>query len=96
MFHVEGRAARVTVAGGFVANNARACLALARAGHGIAICLDVNVGDELRTGQLTRLLVPFSGKTLPIQTVRLPSAFESPKVSAFTEALRAELDARRR
>ena len=92
-FRVGGRTVRVAVAGRLLANNVRACLAFARAGRGVLLCPDVFLGDDLEAGRLVRLLEDFPSGTVPIRAVRLPSAFESPKASAFVEALRAELAA---
>lgn len=90
-FRIEGQTVQVPVSGPFLANSPPACLVPARAGLGIFICPDVFLGDDLETGRLVQLLPGFHSRTLPIQSVQLPSAFRKPRVKAFIEFMRREI-----
>ncbi|WP_336096709.1 LysR family transcriptional regulator [Roseovarius sp. CH_XMU1461] len=92
-FQIEGQTIQVPVSGPFLANSPPACLAPTRAGRGIFICPDVFLGDDLETGRLVQLFPEFRSRTLPIQSVQLPSAFRKPRVKAFVECMRAEIKA---
>lgn len=90
-FLVEGQQVQVPVSGRFLANSPPACLVPTRAGLGIFICPDVFLGDDLETGRLITLLPDFHSRTLPIQSVQLPSAFRKPRVQAFVEVMKDEI-----
>lgn len=93
-FIVEGQRIHIPVAGPFIANSPPACLVPTYAGRGIFICPDVFLGNDLEEGRLVRLLEGFPSRTIPIQTVQLPSAFRKPKVAVFVELLREQLENR--
>lgn len=92
-FQIEGQTVQVPVSGPFLANSPPACLVPTRAGRGIFICPDVFLGDDLETGRLVQLFPEFHSRTLPIQSVQLPSAFRKPRVRAFVEFMREEIRA---
>ncbi|WP_209599354.1 LysR family transcriptional regulator [Ruegeria sp. HKCCSP351] len=92
-FQVEGQTIHVPVSGPFLANSPPACLVPTRAGRGIFICPDVFLGDDLETGRLVELFFGIHSRTLPIQSVHLPSAFRKPRVKAFVEFMKAEIRA---
>lgn len=90
-FHIEGQQVQVPISGPFLANSPPACLVPTRAGLGIFICPDVFLGDDLETGRLIELLPGFLSRTLPIQSVQLPSAFRKPRVKTFVEFMSNEI-----
>ncbi|MEM9497940.1 MAG: LysR family transcriptional regulator [Pseudomonadota bacterium] len=90
-FHIDGQHVQVPVSGPFLANSPPACLVPTRAGLGIFVCPDVFLRDELDSGRLTEILPEFHSRTLPIQSVQLPSAFRKPRVRAFVDFMRAEI-----
>ncbi len=90
-FRVEGQTMQVPVAGPFLANSPPACLVPTHAGRGIFICPDVFLGDDLETGRLIELFPQFHSRTLPIQSVQLPSAFRKPRVKAFVDFMKQEI-----
>ncbi len=92
-FQIEGQTVQVPVSGPYLANSPPACLVPTRAGSGIFICPDVFLGDDLETGRLVQLFPEFHSRTLPIQSVQLPSAFRKPRVRAFVEFMREEIRA---
>ena len=92
-FQIEGQTVQVPVSGPFLANSPPACLVPTRAGMGIFICPDVFLGDDLETGRLVQLFPEFHSRTLPIQSVQLPSAFRKPRVRTFLEFMREEIRA---
>lgn len=89
-FLIEGQIVQVPVSGPFLANSPPACLVPTRAGLGIFICPDVFLGDDLENGRLIELFPEFHSRTLPIQSVQLPSAFRKPRVKSFIEFMREE------
>lgn len=92
-FQIEGQTVQVPVSGPFLANSPPACLVPTRAGRGIFICPDVFLEDDLESGRLVQLFPEFQSRTLPIQSVQLPSAFRKPRVRAFVEFMRDEIRA---
>lgn len=90
-FQIEGQTVQVPVSGPFLANSPPACLVPTRAGRGIFICPDVFLGDDLETGRLVELFPQFHSRTIPIQSVQLPSAFRKPRVKAFVDFMRDEI-----
>ena len=90
-FQIEGQTVQVPVSGPFLANSPPACLLPTRAGHGIFICPDVFLGDDLENGWLVELLPDFQSRTIPIQSVQLPSAFRKPRVKAFVDFMLEEI-----
>lgn len=90
-FQIEGQTVQVPVSGPFLANSPPACLVPTRAGRGIFICPDVFLGDDLETGKLVEILPEFQSRTIPIQSVQLPSAFRKPRVKAFVECMLEEI-----
>lgn len=74
-------------------NEAEAQLIAARAGRGIARVLSYQVAEDLKSGLLVRLLVPYEPAPLPVQLVTLGGDHRAPKIRAFldhaAEALRA-------
>ena len=92
-FRVEGQTVQVPVSGPFLANSPPACLVPTRAGRGIFICPDVFLGDDLESGKLVELFSDFHSRTLPIQSVQLPSAFRKPRVKAFVDFMKQEIRA---
>ena len=90
-FLIEGQTVHVPVSGPFLANSPPACLVPTRAGQGVFICPDVFLGDDLETGKLVALLPAFQSRTIPIQSVQLPSAFRRPRVKAFVDFMLAEI-----
>ncbi len=87
-FQIEGQKVQVPIAGPFVANSPPACLMPALAGQGIFICPDVFLADHIEEGRLVHILPEFRSRTLPIQSVQLPSTFRKPRVRAFVDILR--------
>lgn len=92
-FMIEGQQIHVPVSGPFLANSPPACLTPTLAGQGIFICPDVFLGDAVETDRLVALLPEFHSRTLPIQSVQLPSAFRKPRVKAFVEFMKYEIRA---
>ncbi len=92
-FQIEGQTVQVPVSGPFLANSPPACLVPTRAGRGIFICPDVFLRDDLEAGTLVELLSAFHSRTLPIQSVQLPSAFRKPRVKAFVAFMKREISA---
>ncbi|MCK0141075.1 LysR family transcriptional regulator [Aliiroseovarius sp. F20344] len=90
-FNIDGQQALVPVAGPFLANSPPACLVPTRAGLGVFMCPDVFLGDDLKTGRLIELLSGFPSRTLPIQSVQLPSAFRKSRVKVFVEFMSREI-----
>lgn len=90
-FRIEGQQVQIPISGPFLANSSPACLVPTRAGKGIFICPDVFLGDDLQTGRLIELLADFHSRTVPIQSVQLPSAFRKPRVKAFVDFMRDEM-----
>ncbi|MEM7076045.1 MAG: LysR family transcriptional regulator [Pseudomonadota bacterium] len=90
-FHIDGQHVQVPVSGPFLANSPPACLVPTRAGLGIFVCPDVFLRDELDSDRLIEILPEFHSRTLPIQSVQLPSAFRKPRVRAFVDFMRAEI-----
>lgn len=91
-FQIEGQTVQVPITGPLMANSAPACLVAARAGHGIFNCPDVFLEDDLETGKLVELLPQFLSRSIPIQSVQLPSAFRNPRVRAFVEFMKQEIN----
>ncbi len=87
-FQIEGQTVQVPVSGPILANSPSACLVPTRAGQGIFICPDVFLADDLKAGRLVDLFPKFHSRTIPIQSVQLPSAFRKPRVKAFVELMR--------
>lgn len=57
------------VSGGFLANDGRAVHAAARIGYGIAFLAPLEVFDDLRSGELVRVLSDFQTPNLPLNLV---------------------------
>jgi DNA-binding transcriptional LysR family regulator len=57
------------VSGGFLANDRRAVHAAASAGYGIAFLPPLEVFDDLRSGQLVRVLSDFQSQSVPLNLV---------------------------
>jgi DNA-binding transcriptional LysR family regulator len=57
------------VSGGFLANDGRAVHGAARAGYGIAFLAPLEVFDDLRSGELVRVLSDFPSPNLPVNLV---------------------------
>ena len=57
------------VSGGFLANDGRAVHGAARAGYGIAFLAPLEVFDDLRSGELVRILNDFQSPNLPVNLV---------------------------
>lgn len=57
------------VSGGFLANDGRAVHGAARAGYGIAFLAPLEVVDDLRSGELVRVLNGFQSPNLPVNLV---------------------------
>ena len=57
------------VSGGFLANDGRAVHGAARAGYGIAFLAPLEVFDDLRSGELVRVLNGFHSPNLPVNLV---------------------------
>jgi DNA-binding transcriptional LysR family regulator len=57
------------VSGGFLANDSRAVRLAARSGYGIAVLVLLEVFDDLRSGQLVRVLSDFPAPALPLSLV---------------------------
>lgn len=76
-FEKEGRAVDVRVDGPLVINDERLAIRAAREGHGLAMVLEDQVADALRTGELVRVLEdwcePFPGYHLYYADRRHPS-----------------------
>lgn len=94
-FMIEGQRVQVPVHGPFLANSPPACLVPTHAGLGIFLCPDIFLGDDLETGRLVELFPHFHSRTLPIQSVQLPSGFRKPRVKKFVDFMRQELRASR-
>lgn len=92
-FLIEGQTVQVPVSGPFIANSPPACLVPTRSGLGIFICPNVFLGDDIEKGRLVELFPSYQSRTLPIQSVQLPSAFRKPRVRAFINFMRDEIKA---
>ncbi len=90
-FLIEGQQVQVPISGPFLANSPPACLVPTRVGLGVFNCPDVFLRDDLETGRLVELFSDFQSRTLPIQSVQLPSAFRKPGVKAFVEFMKREI-----
>ncbi len=91
-FLIGGEWVQIPVTGPLISNSPPACLLPTRAGKGIFICPNVFLGDDLAQGRLIQLLPDFPSRTIAIQAVQLPSAFDRPKVNAFIEILKRHID----
>jgi DNA-binding transcriptional LysR family regulator len=65
----DGNALSVRVSGGFIANDSSAVRLAARGGHGIALLPEVQVIDDLRAGDLVRLLCDCPSQRVPVHLV---------------------------
>jgi len=82
---------RVPVRGGVVVNDGIVCTAMAKLGLGLAYALEAMVSDELRNGQLQRVLEPFA-PTVPGYFLYFPSrAQRSPPLRLFVETAKEVL-----
>lgn len=59
----------VSVSGGFLSNDSRAVHLAARTGYGIAFLLLVEVFDDLRSGELVRVLSDYPAPQIPLNLV---------------------------
>jgi DNA-binding transcriptional LysR family regulator len=59
----------IRVSGGFLANDSRAVSLAARAGYGIAFLSLVELVDDLRSGELVRVLSDFPAQSIPFNLV---------------------------
>jgi DNA-binding transcriptional LysR family regulator len=95
------------VSGGFLANDSRAVRLAARSGYGIAFLVPLEVFDDLRSGQLVRVLSDFPAPAFPLSLVypsrrhlaprtRLVLEFILEQVRQVRAMLATELDEARR
>jgi DNA-binding transcriptional LysR family regulator len=68
-FTRSGKPFSVRVSGGFVADGSGPVRIAAIAGHGIAMLPDLTVFDDVRTGQLIRLLTEYPSPQVPVHLV---------------------------
>ena len=68
-----------------IANDVEAQLVAVRAGRGIARVLSYQVADDLVSGTLIRLLVPFEPPPVPVQLVVAGTTNMAAKVRAFVD-----------
>lgn len=90
-FLIDGLQVQIPVSGPYLANSPPACLVPTRAGLGIYICPDAFLGEDIDTGRLIQLLTNFDSRTLPIQSLQLPSVYRKPRVKAFVEFMKEEI-----
>jgi DNA-binding transcriptional LysR family regulator len=87
-FDVDGQIQHLEVKGNIAANNAETLLQLAAAGVGIIRLTDVIVGDGIRAGWLTPILVgSHHVEPLPLSAVYPHGRHKSPRVAAFVNFL---------
>jgi DNA-binding transcriptional LysR family regulator len=69
MFSTPEGTQHVLVSGGFIANNSGAVHLAARSGQGIAFLPQIEVFDDLRDGQLVRVLSGFASPAVQVSLV---------------------------
>ncbi|MEC5318720.1 LysR family transcriptional regulator [Brenneria populi subsp. brevivirga] len=82
-----GKTESVEVAGDLRSDNGDALRAWSRAGLGISLRETWDVAEELRSGDLTRVLPDWAEPAVPIQAVRVQRAPVPRRVGAFIEFL---------
>jgi DNA-binding transcriptional LysR family regulator len=87
----DGHAVRASVRGRFSANHSASLLAMARAGHGVALLADWLLQDDLASGRLVSLLEGFEPPPAPIQGLVPAGRAVHPRVRAFLDLLRDHL-----
>ena len=92
-FQDQGASITETVSARLVANQVQAASLACVQGLGIARLLHYQVANELRAGQLTRLLQEFEPSSLPIQMVYPHSRLLSPRVRQFIDWISPQLRA---
>lgn len=92
-FQDQGASITETVSARLVANQVQTASLACVQGLGIARLLHYQVANELRAGQLTRLLQEFEPSSLPIQMVYPHSRLLSPRVRQFIDWISPQLRA---
>lgn len=91
-FRQDAQEVTAPVGGGtFSANHSEALLALARAGHGVALLASWLVDDDLASGALVTLLTDWSLTPAPIRAVLPPGRYTPERVRRFVDFLAARL-----
>lgn len=80
---------RVTVRGTRIVNDGWLIRSWALAGHGIVLKSELDVAQDIRSGDLVSLLVEHLSPPKPLQVMFPPGRAQPRRVSAFTEYLRA-------
>lgn len=79
------------VSGGFLANDGRAVHLAARAGYGIAFLSPLEVFDDLRNGELVRVLSAFQSPGVPLNIVCPSRRLLAPRTRIVLDFVREEL-----
>lgn len=87
-FQRDGREFGVTIKGSFRSNNGEMLRLAALAGQGIILQPTFIIGDDLRSGQLVRVLTDYRVKELEACAVYLGGARRSARVQAFVSYFR--------
>jgi DNA-binding transcriptional LysR family regulator len=90
----SGKRARelpVAVRGRVAVNNSEAAMALACAGHGIALLADWLVADDVARGTLVPLLEHYETPAAPLFALTPPGRYPSPTVRALIDVIAAAL-----
>jgi DNA-binding transcriptional LysR family regulator len=75
----------VRVSGGFLANDVRAVRLAAESGYGIAFLALLEVFDDLRSGELVRVLSGFPAPALPVSLVYPSRRHQAPRTRLVQE-----------
>jgi DNA-binding transcriptional LysR family regulator len=79
------------MSGGFLANDSRAVHAAARVGYGIAFLSPLVVVDDLRTGELVRVLSDFQSPDIPLNLVYPSRRHLAPRTRLVLDFMREQL-----
>lgn len=91
-FHKGGTTKTVRVSGRLQADDALSMIHAALAGHGVIMCADWQVGEELAAGRLVQLLPDWQVEGEgAIYLIRPSNRFESGKINAFTHWITGQL-----
>ncbi len=91
-FQQDGRWHKASVRGRVSANHSEATLSMAKSGLGICLLASWLVDKEIRAGRLVRILEQWEPPRAPIRALTAPGKYVPPRLRAFLEHLKAELE----